>query len=938
MKTRALRTQAAQNKKKHDVLHNTSDAVPDYIENKPLYLESGDHVRARLSEMDWSFTEDETAFLTHDIHPYPAKFIPQIPGHLISMLSEHGDLVLDPFGGSGTTALEAVRLGRRALSIDANPVASLIGKVKTTRLDSEASAELSGLHASLTSEAISLPSDPLFLINRHSAFVPEIANREKWFADTATGELALIRFRIAQMESTIARDVASLAMSRIVLKVSFQDSETRYKSVPRPVPSGETLGRYLKELESTVQSLERSGAATRYGVADFLTGDIRTLSDSAAQPLSADLVVTSPPYGNSNDYHLYHRFRLLWLGFDPVALGRIEIGSHLRHQREGSGFDSYLQDLLMALNRIRRALKPGRYAALVIGDSVYKGKTYSAARVLMRRAGKLGFDTAFSISRPVHKTKRSFVIAGRRVLSENIVVLRKKTASLLASFRPPPYRLFPYEQALRKREVEILVNRGERCLALDRLELPPDSITASRRLVFTHRVTLDGGVGQPTWQAILENGLATSPSARKDPKYVTHGIHPYKGKFYPQLAKALLNTARLRDGATILDPFCGSGTTLLEGHLNGLQARGIDMNPLAAKIAKAKVGILDLSPEVVTEAVEAILAKLAKAPADPDLAHDQFSPACVDEIARWFPEPVIAKLNWLLRTLRRMSAGHIRDLFDVILSSVTRDISQQDPNDLRIRYRDPLLKDADVYGLFREHLKTQFARLQKFWSVRGYAPCAFHAAVAIEGDSRDWGAFHELGIKPGEVDAVLTSPPYATALPYIDTDRLSLLVILGIGGQERRPLEQALIGSREIVVSARNALEERIDCSADELTPEISEFLQKLHARLKRSEVGFRRKNMPALLLRFFSDMKAVLSNCHTALRRGGEAMIVIGDNRMEIEGAYQRIPTTDFVATLGRSVGFSLTEQFEISVTTENLVHLRNAITHNRVLRFRRD
>ena len=131
-------------------------SVPAYG-SIPLYLESAEKVREALSGMDWAFTDDETTFLTHDIHPYPAKFIPQIPGNLISVLSGPGELVLDPFGGSGTTALEAMRLGRRALSVDANPIASLIGAVKTARLDSEVSAELAGLHASLASAGCPCP-------------------------------------------------------------------------------------------------------------------------------------------------------------------------------------------------------------------------------------------------------------------------------------------------------------------------------------------------------------------------------------------------------------------------------------------------------------------------------------------------------------------------------------------------------------------------------------------------------------------------------------------------------------------------------------------------------------------------------------------------------------------------------------------------------------
>jgi DNA modification methylase len=913
-----------------------TNELPHY-DRAPLQFADPERVRRELASFDWSFTDDGTGFLTHDIHPYPAKFIPQIPGQLISSLSSRGELVLDPFGGSGTTALEAVRLGRRAVSIDANPVASLIGKVKTSRLDSDVASELAALHASLATEASSLPSDPSVLVGQYGDWIPAIPNRAKWFADTATGELALIRFRIAQVDSQVGRDIAALAMSRMILKVSFQDSETRYKSSPRDVPTGEAITRYLKELEAALRSLERNGSATRYGVAKFITCDIRKITDDHLPPLSADLVVTSPPYGNANDYHLYHRFRLLWLGFDPVALGHIEIGSHLRHQREGSGFWSYLDDLLVALGKIERALKPGRYAAMVIGDAIYDGQVHATADVIQGRAADLGFDVAFTLTRPVHKTKRSFVIPARRASSEDILILRKKVAPVRVYLSPPPYRLFPYEELLRSSEAGVLTQLQRLPKGLGGLELLPPALSACRRLVFTHSVRLPNNVNVPTWQAILENGMAASPSSRKDPKYVTHGIHPYKGKFYPQLGKALLNVTGLAEGSVLFDPFCGSGTTVLEGFLNGLRARGVDMNPLAALIARAKTGILELPPEVVTEAIEALSAKLARAPAEPEPSFDQFAPECVEELERWFPPPVLYKLNWLLKTIRRLSAGHIRDFLIVVLSSIIRDISQQDPTDLRIRYRSPLLSDADVFGLFKVQLSTQFSRLEKFWCVRGYAPNQFHPAAVIEGDSRTWDSMASLGLTEGNVDAVLTSPPYATALPYIDTDRLSLLALMGISGQGRRPLEQNLIGSREILTSERKSLDAMISESHNVLNEHVGSFLKKLRNELSGSDVGFRRKNMPALLFRFFRDMKAVLRNCHRALKVGGDAMIVIGDNKMELAGRELRIPTTDFVESLGESVGFRSVDRFDISVTTENLIHIKNAITQNVVLRLRR-
>src|SRR3990170_5961547 len=112
------------------------EEFPSYDEiTCPDDLRSAKRVANAFQSIDWSFTTDDTGFLTHDLHPYPAKFIPQIPRTCIAQLSLPGELVLDPFGGSGTTALEAIRLGRRALSVDANAVGTLIGRVKTCNLD-----------------------------------------------------------------------------------------------------------------------------------------------------------------------------------------------------------------------------------------------------------------------------------------------------------------------------------------------------------------------------------------------------------------------------------------------------------------------------------------------------------------------------------------------------------------------------------------------------------------------------------------------------------------------------------------------------------------------------------------------------------------------------------------------------------------------------------
>lgn len=915
------------------------EEFPTYKEiQSPDELRSPKKIASALGAIDWSFTDDDTSFLTHDLHPYPAKFIPQIPGHCIANLSLPGELILDPFGGSGTTALEAVRHGRRALSVDANAVGTLIGRVKTSNLDRTAARELHAIRSALTTLLVDLPS-PEILCEKHRACIPEIPNIDKWFPISSRGELAGIRERIGKITSEKARDIALLALSRIVLSVSFQDSETRYTSKPHEIPQGETIKRYLVALDAIVRNVIRTQAALRYGVSAFVTADTRNLAKDVCRPGTVDLIVTSPPYGNANDYHLYHRFRLLWLGHDPRNLGRIEIGSHLRHQKESSGFDTYAEEMEQTLQNMYEFLRPGRYAVLVVGDAIYKKVLYLAAELLGERAEKVGFETVCILDRQIHSTKRSFTAAGRRATTEKLLVIRRPPETLSVWFDPPPYRLWPYEGVLRDREIESVIGIATNGHNGEALYLDMDSydLSKARRLVFTHGVGQSALQTEPTWQAIIENGFAQQPSARKDPKYGTHGLHPYKGKFYPQLAKALMNLCKLGAGAKVFDPFCGSGTTLLEGYLNGFQTYGCDMNPLAAKIARAKTGILDVNPDVVREAVGTLVNQIEEIPRSLPASAENLAADCMDEIHKWFPKPVVIKVNWLVGAIRSVSEGVIRDFLEVVLSSIIRDVSQQDPNDLRIRRRKEPIEDADVLQLFLDALETQYGRIERFWSVRGFSPNRFLGSRVVEGDSRTAQTIKDLGLKANAVDLVLTSPPYATALPYIDTDRLSLLVLHGMDTSARRPIEHGLVGSREIVTRERRSMEDVIASDSNGLPEAVHLYLQDLHARLGKADVGFRRKNMPALLQRFFQDMKSVLRNCSRVLRSGGEAMIVIGDNRMRVEKDYERIPTTDFVQEIAVACGMEMVECIDISVTTENLVHMKNAITENVVLRLRK-
>lgn len=922
-------------------------ATPDTASTPHTDIQDPKKLWASLKAQDWAFTDDDTGYLTHDLHPYPAKFIPQIPSHLIAKLSIPGDVVFDPFGGSGTTAVEAVRMGRRALSIDANPLSMLIGRVKTGFMTPQVRAELEQLQATslsyIAGAEIKKASWRKDIRSRHAALVPDIPNIGKWFHENAIAELALIRFLINQTTTGLAEDTAKLALSRIILRASFQESETRYVSEPKEVSPGATLSGFVESLRTLIRRLEHAAPDLQRADAKFSIGDSRTDIGHHVGDSSVGLIVTSPPYPNATDYHLYHRFRLFWLGFDPRELGAIEIGSHLRHQRTGKGFAEYCQDMASVLSACYAALQPGRYAVFVVGDAVFKGEGFSTSEAIVAQAQKSGFDLVGILDRPIHQTKRSFAKPGRRARSEQLVILRKPDKAVSVKLVPPAYKMWDYEILLRKMEIEALcgtpqVNGNFTNTVSVKANL--DQILAARRLTFSREFIVSGAnpTPQPTWQKVLENGDAESPK-RKDPKYATHGLHAYKGKFYPQLAKALINISGVSLGSRILDPFCGSGTVLLEGMLNGFASFGCDMNPLAAKIARAKTEIFSVDRSITEQALRSLLERVKRPPATFKSNRSQFKFAVLDELDSWFAPKVLDKLDWLLTQIRLFGDTRLVEFCEVVLSSIIRDVSQQDPADLRIRRRKEPLADAPVLELFAERLEAQLLRLEKYWSIAGRQPSYLMSPQIRDGDCRKLETFNELGLKSGSVDCVVTSPPYATALPYIDTDRLSLMAIMGLESSIRTELEEDLTGSREIRRKTRLGLEEELlgSRAVQRLPKSVVMSLRHILNANQASDVGFRRENMAALLWRYFCDMQSNISLVGQLLKPGAKAYYVVGNSKTKAGDTWTTIDTCGHLIAIAAAAGLEAKPLLDISVTTENLNHIKNAITENAVLEFRR-
>ena len=183
----------------------------------------------------------------------------------------------------------------------------------------------------------------------------------------------------------------------------------------------------------------------------------------------------------------------------------------------------------------------------------------------------------------------------------------------------------------------------------------------------------------------------------------------------------------------------------------------------------------------------------------------------------------------------------------------------------------------------------------------------------------------------------MTSPPFATALPYIDTDRLSLLAIMGISSKGRANLEEVLTGSREITVQEKRTVESQLlDKSAEDILPsDVVNAIRGILDAQKSHEVGFRRANMPSLLWRYFMDMKENLLQVTNVLKSEAKAFYVVGDSRTSAGEEWIQIKTCQSIKLIGEMAGLRHVDTLNINVTKENFKNIKNAITENQVIVF---
>lgn len=370
------------------------------------------------SNKSWSFSDmgrNETLYATHGYHRYPAKFIPQLVRKLIIRYSKRGDIVLDSFGGCGTTLVEAKLSGRKSIGLDVNKVAVLISKAKTIEINTE----LLKKHNKLLLERIAKKVDN---VNYY-----ENANErlKYWFKPDQYNKLKKIYDCIEDEQNSKIKLFYKCCFSNILKNCSIWYSKSIKPMRDMSKADVEPLEVFKKHLDyMTIKNedfVKLLGSKNAKNISCIVKKcDARKMRLSNEQ---IDLIVTSPPYVISYEYAELHQLSILWFGFaDDIRKIKKEFVGASPRKRMGKDIDSklaqavlkklstknkrlakrignYYLDLARCYKEMHRVLKPGKYLCIVIGNTKYCGVKIPNAEITFELLKNLGFEVEKIIKR-----------------------------------------------------------------------------------------------------------------------------------------------------------------------------------------------------------------------------------------------------------------------------------------------------------------------------------------------------------------------------------------------------------------------------------------------------------------------------------------------------------------------------------------------------------
>jgi HD superfamily phosphohydrolase/DNA modification methylase len=383
--------------------------IPTWTNDKPWLNLTPDRKNSILSNLNsvgnWGFRLSKN----ESMHPYPSTFVHAIPATLINCLGLRGELIIDPFGGTGQTAVEAIKLGGTAISSDSNFIATLAAQAKLTYL---APAERRVLRK--LSELDLVKCDPC---DR-----PDFYLIDKWFHPKTLDELRRIQNFIRSLTSQSLSQFLLACFSAIIPLCTGRKGEQHgYFADNAPLSIGQTsppyhnalqqfldrIAKNINVLEQFYVSIERDGREPEKELARAkvlkLDARIAGPSDYGVEANSVSAIITSPPYLCMSDYTLGQRLSYYWLASNELENDfKMEIGSRRSRFSPQKAIAAYYLGLRQFAGKAATLLRRNGFLATVLGAPV--AKAFNSMNVIDEVDAiwkEEGFELTWSQWRPI---------------------------------------------------------------------------------------------------------------------------------------------------------------------------------------------------------------------------------------------------------------------------------------------------------------------------------------------------------------------------------------------------------------------------------------------------------------------------------------------------------------------------------------------------------
>jgi hypothetical protein len=383
----------------------------------------------------------------------------------------------------------------------------------------------------------------------------------------------------------------------------------------------------------------------------------------------------------------------------------------------------------------------------------------------------------------------------------------------------------------------------------------------------------------------------------------THDIYKFPTKFVPEVPRWALRKFTRGNNFAVIDPFCGSGTTLVESSLIGKFSIGVDVNPFCQLLSKVKT--TPFSSKQFKES-EILFNKMVNALKCNRPISTEDIPN-LPNINHWFQEETIKNLalvrNCIVDYINGGGSADVADFFKVCLACIVKKVSLADEQSPKpyVSRRFPK-KPKSVIDEFI-HVYTESIKSLREFSNRVKESYSY---IPPDGDARrlfstSIESFIEEKSLEG-VDLMITSPPYINAYDLVRTFKLELFWLDLITVKEVKSLKERHIGTEEIrQVLYNNGKPPKTGHSS------LDEILEKIY------EVDRKRA---FVVWRFFVDMEKNIKQAFDLLLPGCHYVIVIGDS--VIRG--NKIYTSKILSNIGRKMGFKEVERLSYIIKNHYL------------------